>query len=155
GRLLTASLNGASSIHAYAATMNAISAERRSRIVAGLIASALGAFILLASAGVIPLQPDSAQAPAWVIALCGVCFACAGGSITFGAMTGAVAPDGALSNAAPKPLRAVFYFLALAVLASLALVGSWVAFGDGPRTFTTSFGGAETQGDDLTGRVVF
>ena len=102
----------------------------------GLFVIALGATIMLAVAGVLPSK--GGDAPAWIVACAAAVFVLAGGllllrSFMGGDMNGSDVPGGA-----PFVLRAVYYLAGLSIIAALATVGTWVAFGPGERAFSMS-----------------
>ena len=132
--------------------------SQRTRIILGLIVLATGVPICLIGAGVIAPDKSSIHAPLWVVFVAGLVFVFAGGLLGLGGFASAK-PDGSLPADTPWTLRLLQYLCGLVVIAALATVGSWVAFGSGPRNFTvtTSFlGSANTgPGDDTIGRIAF
>lgn len=95
-------------------------------VLAGGVIAALGA-------GWIPIDPASVHAPGWVIMLVGAVFAL-GGAMCYTHGLGPNFDDG----------------LALLMLVSFAMVGSWIAFGPGEREFS---GGGSVGGVGVSGRV--
>ncbi len=134
-------------------------ASPRMRLLFGLVFLAAGLGIILIGAGVIRPDPRSIHAPLWVIACAGAVFALAGAVLMIGAAAPAVAQDGSLPESAPWILRLLQYALGLLIVAGLATVGSWIAFGPGERhiTSTTSFLGMTKSGEsgEFIGRAVF
>lgn len=116
----------------------------------GLLMLAIGSAIILAALGVIP--GGRMNAPPWIVGLAGFVFAMAGTALMSSAFGGRRAGE------APTPLwlRAVQYLLGVAMFASFALIGSWVAFGPGPRSFTTNvpFLGSGPA-NEIGGRIAF
>jgi hypothetical protein len=130
--------------------------SRRETIVIGAIVTAVGLYFVLGSLGIVPLQ-GKAHAPMWIVTLAGLCFLLGGLAVLIpAAVTGEVRSDGELPGGAPQWLRVAQYVFGIAIFASLASIGTWIAFGAGTRSFgiSTPFfqstGGAETLG-----RIVF
>lgn len=121
----------------------------RRRFVLGLIITAVGLFPALVGFGVVKLDPSTIYAPHWVIALFGLAFMFAGAAAMLGSDEDG---GGAFAHA----LRVA---CGLAVIAAIASITSWVAFGPGPREFTSGggAGGIEVSGgaDPSIGRFVF
>jgi hypothetical protein len=102
----------------------------------GLFAIALGALIMLAVAGVLPSK--GADAPAWVVACAASIFALAGGLLVLRSFMGGDMNDRELPRGVPFWMRILYYVAGLGVVAALATVGTWVAFGPGERVFSVS-----------------
>ena len=102
----------------------------------GLFAIALGGLILLAVAGVLPSKGE--QAPAWVVACAAAIFVLAGGLLVLRSFMGGDMNDRELPRDAPFWLRTIYYVAGLGIVAALATVGTWVAFGPGERAFSSS-----------------
>lgn len=123
----------------------------------GLAVSAMGALIVLLAVGVIPGGDASLEAPRWVVAAAGLSFVLAGAAIIVGyAVAGGAAPDGDLPPGTPRWVRVTQSLLGLGIIVALAAVGTWVAFGPGPRAFsvTLPFVG-RGPGDETVGRGAF
>lgn len=107
--------------------------------------AAIGAYIVYAGLGKLGRSPN--DAPGWVLVVAGAAFLFAAASaglnaagwFFFGAKAG---PDGALTDAAPAPLRLVQMLLSLGIVALLATVATWVALnpGDGSAMRRIVFG---------------
>jgi hypothetical protein len=93
----------------------------------------------------------------WVVMLAGFCFLLGGlGVLVPAAVTGEVRSDGELPAGAPYWLRVFQYLLVLAIFAALAMMGSFVAFGPGARSFSVSLPfGSTSDGSEIFGRVAF
>ena len=102
----------------------------------GLFAIALGALIILAAAGVLPSKGE--DAPAWVVALAGLIFVFAGGLLLLRSFMGGNMSDVEIPRGVPLILRATYYVAGLTVVAALATIATWVAFGPGERAFSVS-----------------
>lgn len=119
----------------------------------GVVAIALGVFIVLQALGVIPT--DGMNGPVWVGALGGLVFVLGGAAIVIQALAGAPASTGELPPSAPSWMRAAQYLAVLFVFGAFALIGTWVAFGPGEREFAMSLGGASGPAPGLVGRAAF
>jgi len=136
--------------------MDQSSPSRRTTIGLGAIAAAIGFFIVLVGLGVLP-PPGKANAPMWVVMLAGLCFLLAGLVVLIpAAVTGEVSNNGELPAGAPYWLRVFQYLLVLAIFAAFAMIGSFVAFGPGTRSFSVSSPiGSTSGGSEILGRVAF
>ncbi len=112
----------------------------------------VGAFIVMISADIIPVDESSFNAPRWVVGAAGAVFMLAGMMV---ALQGAFGPDG------QQTLLYLWLqlFLGLALMLLFSSVFLWVGFGPGEREFSTSttIGSVSTSGsgDDGTGRFIF
>jgi hypothetical protein len=131
----------------------------RGRLGIGLLVAALGAFICLIGLGIITSNAKDVHAPLWVVTSAGAAFLFAGLTLALSAASPTTDADGGLPPSAPFVLRLLQYLLGLAIVAALASVGSWVAFGPGERNFSVTLSlpwwGSTGKGNDLIGRVVF
>lgn len=137
--------------------MSATPLSPKAAVALGLAVSAMGALIVLLAAGVIPGGDASREAPRWVVAAAGLAFVLAGAAMIVGyAVAGGAAPDSDLPPGTPRWVRVTQSLLGLGIIAALAAVGTWVAFGPGPRAFsvTLPFVG-RGPGDETVGRVAF
>jgi hypothetical protein len=130
-------------------------ASRRTTVVCGLFAAAMGLFLLLTGLGVIPMPPRSGDGPHWIAAAAGMCFLLAGISIAVGAIHG-VSETGELPHDTGWWMRLFYYAIGLVIAGSLASIGSWIAFGTGPRAFGgTGMFMLSREANDMVGRIVF
>jgi hypothetical protein len=122
----------------------------------GGIAAAFGLYFVLVSAGVLP-GPGRAHSPPWLVFGCGLAFLFGGLAVAVPAIvTGQTSPDGELPPGAPHWLGILQYVLGLTVVACLACIGTWIAFGAGARSFSIGGPFFETSGGAETiGRAVF
>jgi hypothetical protein len=136
--------------------MDQKSPSRGTTIGLGAIVAAIGFYIVLVGLGVLP-PPGRANAPMWVVLLAGLCFLLGGlGVLIPAAVTGEVRSDGELPAGAPYWLRVLQYLLVLAIFAAFALIGSFVAFGPGIRSFGISAPFVSMSGDsEIFGRIAF
>jgi hypothetical protein len=96
---------------------------RRPYRLIGLGTMALGLFIVLISANVIPVADSRFSAPRWIGGCAGLSFLLAGAEVAL-----------ARPGAAPGTVAANPYLGGAAALV-LALILNWIAFGPGPRHF--------------------
>jgi len=122
----------------------------------GAIFAAAGLYFVLVGLDVLP-PPSKANAPLWVVVLVGLCFLLGGlGVLVPAAVTGEVRTDGELPAGTPYWLRVVQYLLGLTIFACFAMIGSWVAFGPGTRSFGISLPFfSSSGGSELIGRAAF
>ena len=113
----------------------------------GLGTMALGLFIVLVSANVIPVADSTFSAPRWLAGAAGLSFLLAGAAVAL-----------ARPGAAPGTVAANPYLGGAAALV-LVLILNWIAFGAGPRHFSggiaipfVSWSGASSE---WTGRAAF
>ncbi len=115
--------------------------------------------IVLVGTGAIPTDPRTFHAPMWLITLIGVAFALAGGAAVLGAAAAQVGSDGSLPATAPFGLRLAQFLFGFAIVASLAITGTWIALGEGPRDVQVSIGGFGFFGGwiakEAVSRIVF
>ena len=107
----------------------------RTAITCGLLAFAMGVFIVLSAFGVIPSR-GGANGENWVAAVAGLAFVFGGLAVMIQTWARAT-PDGVLPANAPPFVRRMLYLLTLAIVVSLGAIGTWVAFGPGERRFAT------------------
>ena len=130
-------------------------ASRRTTFLCGLLAIAMGAFLVLVSLGVIPVNPGSVHGPFWIASAAGIAFMLAGISVAVGAIQG-VSETGDLPKDTGWWMRLFYYVIGLVIAGSLASIGSWVAFGPGPRAFSgTGLFLLSPEAGDMVGRIVF
>jgi hypothetical protein len=112
----------------------------KTAIACALLAAAIGLFYILFSLGVIHVSGGgSPQGSTWLGVCIGLAFFAGGLAViiqTIERVT--VAPDGDPSARTPTWARVAMHGLALMVTVCLAAIGLWVAFGPGPRQFTSN-----------------
>jgi hypothetical protein len=124
-------------------------------VAIGLALSTLGLFAIALSLG-IPGPLSSIDTPPWVGVCIGLVFLLGGLALIVGyAVAGGVGPDGDLPAGTPPIVRAVQYVLGLGILIALGMIGSWVAFGPGPRQFTGRGALGHGTVNETLGRVAF
>ena len=112
---------------------------------------------MLLAVGIIPGADASLEAPRWVVAAAGLSFVLAGAAMIVGyAVAGGAGPDGDLPAGTPRWVRITQTLLGVGIIGALGAVGSWIAFGPGPRAFTVTLPGVgRGPGDETVGRTVF
>ena len=125
----------------------------------GIAFIAFGIFPILIGMGVVTPGQPGVPPPAWVPVCAGLLFVAAGAAIIVDFAFARTGPDGQLAPDTPLPVRAASLAVALTTVAMLAAVFGWVAFGSGPRQFTSTlampFGTTQRQSGALSGRIVF
>jgi hypothetical protein len=127
--------------------------DEKTPLVWGLLALAIGVFIVLQALGVVPTS--SMNAPVWVGVLGGLVFVLGGLAIALQSVGGASAATGELPASAPGWMRVAQYIGVLLIFAAFAMIGSWIAFWPGERAFGMSLGGFEGASPALVGRAAF
>lgn len=125
----------------------------RTAIACGLLAFAMGVFIVLSAFGVIPSRGGD-KGEHWVAAVAGLAFVFGGLAVVIQTWARAT-PDGVLPADAPSFVRRVLYLLTLAIVVSLGAIGTWVAFGPGERKFSTSIPFLPDWLNEPIGRTAF
>lgn len=125
----------------------------RSLLFIGALAGAFGLYFILLGFGVLP-EPSRRNAPLWIGIPAGFAFLCAGVCVIVRGMLGLDDKQRELPDSAPLWMKAVYCYSGVMAAASLAAVGTWVAFGGGTRHFSMSglFTGSVSEG---IGRTAF
>jgi hypothetical protein len=120
----------------------------------GVAFSAAGLYVLLGAAGYLPM-PES-NSPTFIGVCAGAAFLFAGLTCFVRARAGVADSETDLPADAPRWMQGIYRVLAIGALGSLATIGSWIAFGSGPRAFNleTPLAQMQTTGE-LIGRTVF
>ena len=128
----------------------------RVNFVIGAGLGCAGLYFLLVGIGTLPTPggPDNLHAPLWVVACVGVAFLLSGVAIVIQGL-GRGDAQGELAADAPPWLRVVQDLVGAAVVAMLALIGSWVALAGDSRQFSSN--GVPLKGTSgvTLARVVF
>ncbi len=130
--------------------------SRRETIVVGAIAALLGLYLVLVALSLLP-PPGRPNGPMWVVLLAGLCFLLGGLAVLIPVVvTGEVRSDGELPASAPPWLRVSQYVFGLALFTCFAMIGTWVAFGPGTRSFSVSLPFLSFRGGgEMIGRAAF
>ncbi len=129
----------------------------RETIVIGAIAAAVGLYFVLVSVGVLPEPGKRAPgAPSWIVFCAGLAFLLGGLSVLVRGVTGTPDSQTELSPATPVWAHALYHLVGIAIGVSFAAVGTWIAFGGGPRQFSFSMSFFETRNaGEMIGRTAF
>jgi hypothetical protein len=128
----------------------------KSTMAYGLLAAALGFFVMLQTAGVLGAAGRAAgQSPSWIGICAGLVFVAGGIAVVIQSLPAAMPrPDGGLSPDAPPWVHRIVLALCLMVTGGLAAIALWVAFGAGPRPIRATFI-ASGWIDGTLGRAIF
>jgi hypothetical protein len=128
---------------------------RRDNLLVGIFTIGIGGSILLVSLDIIRAPDSSFHAPRWIAGLAGGVFVLAGLSVLFRELSDLFTWSESLSGY----LRTIQKMLVILIVASMAGIANWVAFGPGERSFSGSAGGGSLKvffnGGDVMGRIVF
>src|SRR5439155_18159991 len=130
----------------------------RGSVVAGVFFIVCGVLPILVATGVItPTTP--AAAPPWVVICAGAMFVAAGVIIIVDFGLARIGPDGQLAADTPFAIELASLLLGLTIVGLMAAVTGWIAFGSGPRSFTSTvslpFVTKQQHGGDVFGRIGF
>jgi hypothetical protein len=119
----------------------------------GTLIGGAGLYFVLVGAGALP-PPSHTSAPGWIIICCGLVFFAAGIAVLVRGWLGLDDKVQELPDETPAAIKALYSLAGLITVASLAGLGTWVAFGTGPREFSISapFVGSLAEG---IGRTAF
>jgi hypothetical protein len=112
-----------------------------------------GAYFVLAGFELVP-SPSELHGPIWLATLCGLAFLLAGIALALRAYLRMDDHETDVPPDAPLWARMTFWLTGVGIAVCLALIGSWIAFGDGERRFSMS-GLVNGPASDTAGRVVF
>lgn len=125
----------------------------RTTLGVGVVASAFGLYLCLVGIGLLP-PPSRINGPVWLAAAAGLAFLCAGVSVVVRGLLCVKDHDGELPRNAPLAMQVVYWLSGLIAAASLASIGTWVAFGGGENR--VSFAGPFTGPlGESVGRTIF
>ncbi|MBW8010609.1 MAG: hypothetical protein FVQ83_05115 [Chloroflexi bacterium] len=118
----------------------------------GLLVIAMGGFIILVSADIIPSDDSSFNAPRWISCMAGVAFFSAGVILLLRDYRFAFFRDTLI-------FRLLQFIVIGALLTAFGIIPTWIAFGPGEREFSGGISipfisGTTNQGE-VSGRVVF
>jgi hypothetical protein len=120
----------------------------------GLVFAAAGLYFILVGLNYLPM-PGPTASPPFVVVFAGAAFLFAGMTALVRAKAGAVDQASDLPPDAPRWTQVSYRAAAIGCVGSLALIGTWVAIGAGPRAFNISgFVEMRTTGEAI-GRSVF
>ena len=124
----------------------------------GGLCIACGIMPILVGFGVV--QPAGTKTAAWVLIATGFVFVCGGLAIILDyALADGVAADGDLPPGTPLIIRGANLVLGLVIVGLMTAISGWIAFGAGPREFSTTlslpFLPSRWQSGELPGRIAF
>jgi hypothetical protein len=122
----------------------------------GIAFAAGGIYFILVALGVLPMPGGVSKSPAAIVFAAGAAFLFAGLACVVRARAGMTGNRSELPDSAPRRAQAAYRIAAIAIAGSMAIVGTWIAIGSGPRVFsmTGAVAGPHTTGE-LIGRTVF
>lgn len=123
----------------------------------GVAFSAAGLYLMLGAAGYVPMpEGNSPNAPAFIGFCAGAAFLFAGLTCMVRARAGMLNMETEMPGSAPRWMQAAYRVLAIGAAGALAIIGTYVAIGSGPRAFSLSASLVETQTiGEAIGRSVF
>ena len=106
----------------------------------GVLFAGAGLYFVLASTDVLPLPggPSSVNGPIWLLTCAGFAFGFSGLAVIIRAVTGAKDANGELPAETPGWAKLIYLMMGPLIVASLAAIGTWIAFGPGERDITMS-----------------
>ena len=121
----------------------------------GIACAAGGGYFVLVGFGLLP-PPGDTSAPAAIVVAAGLAFLFAGLTCVVRAKAGMSDHDSDVPDRAPLWTKLAYRALGIGVAGALAIIGTWIAIGSGPRAFTISapFGDMRTTGEAI-GRTMF
>ena len=125
----------------------------KTAVACGFLALAMGLVIVLSAIGIIPSR-DADWSSRCIGLIAGLAFVLGGIAVvnqTFARAT----PEGDLPPGTPTWIRAALLLLGLSIVASLAVIGTWVAFGPSEREFSSSVPFLPAWLNEPLGRTVF
>ena len=130
----------------------------RGAVLMGLAFLAAGVMPILISLGVVPGALTEGT-PAWVGMCAGLMFVACGLAVMLDYGLAGVGPDGDLKPGTPFAIRLANLTIGLTIVGLMTAISGWVAFGPGPRAFSSSlslpFYAKRWEGGELTGRIAF
>ena len=104
----------------------------------GIAMAVAGLYFIMVALDVLPMPDGGAGAPPIVVVLAGLAFVFAGCNLAIRARAGARDADSELPTTAPAWAKTAYRVIAIAIAGSLAMIGTWIAIGAGPRHFDVS-----------------
>jgi hypothetical protein len=120
----------------------------------GIAFAAAGLYFVIDAAGYLPLP--EVNGPHFLGYCVGAAFLFAGLTCLVRARAGMADAESAVPGNAPVWIKLSYRVLAIGIAGALAIIGTWIAIGSGPRAFNLSAPFVETRTTGETiGRVVF
>ena len=134
--------------------------SRRGAFLMGLTFIAFGVSTILLGLGIITPDNPEPGTPTWVPVCAGVMFVVAGLVVILDfAIAGGTGPDGDFLPGTPFAIRLGNLVLGIMMLGSMIAIFGWVAFGSGPRRFSSSislpFVSQRWSSGEISGRTLF
>jgi hypothetical protein len=129
-----------------------VRADRR-LLAIGIVVAAGGFYFMLVGVSLAP-PPGHSDAPGWVALCCGLAFFSAGAAVLVRGFLGLSDKVQELPADTPMVFKTIYWLSGVVAAASLAGIGTWVAFGPGARHFAVSGLIGGPIGDGL-GRTMF
>ncbi len=127
----------------------------KTAIACGIFAAAMGLFIILSAIGIIPSR-TAAGVERWIGVVAGMAFVFGGLAVVIQTCVRVgPAPAGDLPPGTSFWVRTTLHLLSLAIVVSLAIIGTWVAFGPGEREFRNTIPFLPAWLNEPLGRTVF
>jgi hypothetical protein len=116
-------------------------ATPKEMVAIGTLCAAVGLYFMLVGAGLLPIPggPKNLHAPLWIVFFCGMPFFLGGFAVLLQGF-GKANEQGELPATAPHWMRVGQYLIGVAIFASFAIVGSWIALAGEAGQFS-GFGG--------------
>jgi hypothetical protein len=122
----------------------------------GVAFAAAGLYLMLGAAGYAPMpEGNSPNAPAFIGFCAGAAFLFAGLTCMVRARAGMLNIETEIPDSAPRWMQVSYRVLAIGTAGALAIIGTYVAIGSGPRAFSLSTSLVETTTGEAIGRTVF
>jgi hypothetical protein len=134
--------------------------SRRGAVLMGLLFVICGLPPILIAFGVVPSANSEPGTPDWVPVCAGLLFIVAGLTIMLDfAIADGVGPDGDFRPGTPFAIRLGNFVLGMTIIGLMIPIFGWVAFGRGPRHFSSTvslpFMAVRGAGGELSGRIAF
>jgi hypothetical protein len=104
----------------------------------GIVFAAIGLYFILVALGVLPMPDGGANGPPAIIFAAGAAFLCAGIAAMLRARAGMTDRQSEMPADAPRWTQFAYRVTAIAMVGSMAAIGTWIAIGSGPRAFNVS-----------------
>lgn len=130
----------------------------RASVLFGICFIGCGLLPILMAVGVIT-PTAAAPVPRWVPICGGLTFVAAGLAVIVDFGLGRLGPDGQLAPNTPLAIQAASLFFTLSIVALMAAIAGWIAFGSGTRAFTSTmslpFFASRQRSGEMSGRIAF
>jgi hypothetical protein len=123
----------------------------------GVAFSAAGLYLMLGAAGYVPMpEGNSPNSPAFIGFCAGAAFLFAGLTCMVRARAGMLNVETEMPDGTPRWRQVSYRVLAIGAAGALAIIGTYIAIGSGPRAFSLSASLVEMQTTgEAIGRTVF